>query len=160
MSLIIEAPLSRTHRATSALYVSTEIGSDTLEAKRVTTGNKRLNSSLAVNGVAPGLVDSPPISMMSAPSDSSCKAPASARSGSRWIPPSANESGVTFKMPMTRVRSPSLRTLPLGSRSEYSRLLEIIDELRIHPDYRLDGRMKRGFRSVDLKLPLRYSFIE
>src|SRR5579863_7717411 len=57
--------------------------------------------------LAPGRVDSPPISRMSAPSSSIWRARATACSRDRNLRPSENESGVTFRIPMTRVRRPS-----------------------------------------------------
>ena len=65
-----------------------------------TTGTTRAHSSTSVTGLALGRVDSPPISIMVAPSFNIC---------SQWVkavfivlnfPPSENESGVTFKMPI------------------------------------------------------------
>src|SRR6185503_19317987 len=54
----------------------------------------------------PGRVDSPPTSMMSAPSEISRSAWATASSTEANRPPSLKLSGVTFKMPMMSVRSP------------------------------------------------------
>ncbi len=53
--------------------------------------------------MAPGRVDSPPRSMMSAPSAIMLRARAMASSGLKYWPPSEKESGVTLTMPMTRV---------------------------------------------------------
>ena len=55
----------------------------------------------ASTGVAPGRVDSPPMSMKSAPSRSIARARSSASSREATFPPSENESGVRFNMPMT-----------------------------------------------------------
>ena len=57
---------------------------------------------------APGRVDSPPTSMRSAPAASIAqrRVDGRARDRARW-PPSAKESGVTLRMPITSVRSPS-----------------------------------------------------
>ena len=49
------------------------------------------------------LVDSPPISMMSTPSAIISRPRATPASKELWRPPSANESGVRFKIPMTNM---------------------------------------------------------
>src|SRR4029453_12389034 len=54
----------------------------------------------------PGRVDPPPMSRMSAPSSTMLRARLVAASASGSSPPSENESGVTFTIPITRVRSP------------------------------------------------------
>ena len=64
------------------------------------TGIVRVISSASLTRSAPGLVDSPPMSMMSTPSAIISKPRATAASNSLCLPPSAKESGVTFKMPM------------------------------------------------------------
>ena len=69
-------------------------------ASSAITGIVRSISSVSLTRSAPGLVDSPPISMMSTPSAIISKPRATAASNSLCLPPSANESGVTFKMPM------------------------------------------------------------
>src|SRR5690606_11360814 len=71
-------------------------------------------SSEAETSGAPGRVDSPPISRMSAPSATMPSASATAVSGSSRTPPSEKESGVTLTMPTTNVRRPSSRTRPSG----------------------------------------------
>ena len=48
----------------------------------------------------PGLVDSPPISIMSAPSFNNYSAWIKALSLLRYFPPSEKESGVTFRIPI------------------------------------------------------------
>ena len=70
------------------------------------TGAILAHSASGETAEAPGRVDSPPTSIRSAPSRTSCSAWATAASGSRNRPPSENESGVTFTTPITRVRSP------------------------------------------------------
>src|ERR1700674_2130837 len=75
--------------------------------KRFKTGIRRRSSSASEVRSEPGRVDSAPMSRMSAPSSSSSMARAKARSGSRYFPPSENESGVTLSTPMTSVRSPA-----------------------------------------------------
>ena len=76
--------------------------------RRFSTGISRRISSSAEMRADPGRVDSAPMSMMSAPCSSSSRARAKARSGSAYLPPSENESGVTLRMPMMSVRSPKL----------------------------------------------------
>ena len=104
-SLMIDAP-SRTHiLATSGWRVSIEMMASGTSARILRmTGTTRAPSSLAVTGVKPGRVDSPPTSMMSAPSSSIWSARATAASTSRFSPPSEKESGVTLRMPMMRGR--------------------------------------------------------
>ena len=103
---MISAPRSIARSATSDLYVSTEIGTESLSRSRFSTGISRRISSAAEIRADPGRVDSAPISMMSAPSSSNSIARAYARSGSEYLPPSENESGVTFSTPIRMVRSP------------------------------------------------------
>src|SRR5215472_8437221 len=77
------------------------------------TGSTRRNSSSApttaesVPARAPGRVDSPPTSTISAPSSSRRSPCAIAASGEKCCPPSENESGVTFTIPTTAVRLPN-----------------------------------------------------
>ena len=71
----------------------------------VTTGMTRSFSSSSLTRSAPGLVDSPPTSIMSTPSAIISFARVIADAKSKCLPPSAKESGVTFKIPITRVRS-------------------------------------------------------
>ena len=65
----------------------------------------RLNSSSTDTGGDPGRVDSPPISIMSAPSAIMFSACVMAKSKLAYIPPSEKESGVTFNTPMTKGRN-------------------------------------------------------
>ena len=67
------------------------------------TGITRPSSSAVDTGVAPGRVDSPPISMIAAPAARSASALALACSGVVYRPPSEKESGVTLIMPITAV---------------------------------------------------------
>ncbi|CAB4710326.1 unannotated protein [freshwater metagenome] len=69
------------------------------------TGKTRDCSSSAETRAAPGRVDSPPISMMSTPSEIICNARLTANSVLLKRPPSAKESGVTLRIPMTIIRS-------------------------------------------------------
>jgi hypothetical protein len=94
----------------------------TCPAKRSNTGMTRRNSSDSLTGTARGRVDSPPISMISAPSSMSWNVWSSAAEGSRNCPPSENESGVTLTMPMTKAgrgkrncSGPALRIMAAGS---------------------------------------------
>src|SRR5262249_10829360 len=107
-SLTSRAPASRAAWATSARMVSTLTGTFSL-ARPVITGITRRSSSSAVIRWAPGLVDSPPTSTMSAPSAASCRPRAIAAPGPNHAPPSENESGVTFTTPMIRHRPGSGR---------------------------------------------------
>ena len=74
-----------------------------------TTGKTRANSSSSGNGSAPGRLDSPPMSRICAPSASSCSQCRKAAAVDACWPPSENESGVTFTMPMTRGSPRSIR---------------------------------------------------
>src|SRR5579864_7501688 len=118
MSLTIVAPRSSAHSATSALYVSIERGTATRPRSPSRTGSTRWISSSADSGAAPGRVDSPPMSMMSAPAAAMSSAAAIATSASRRRPSSANESGVTFRIPITKVRGPRSSVRPSGSGTE------------------------------------------
>src|SRR5688500_12308658 len=73
-----------------------------------TTGRTRRRSSSSGTGSAPGRVDSPPTSTTSAPSANSSIPWAMAASGSSHLPPSENESGVTFTTPSTKVTVPEV----------------------------------------------------
>ena len=77
-----------------------------------------------LTGSAPGRLDSPPMSRMSAPSASSCSQRAIAAPSSTPAPPSENESGVTLTMPITRGRARSIakrRRLPDRTRAHEKR---------------------------------------
>src|SRR5580704_2152345 len=93
------------------------------------TGNTRRNSSSALTAaLAPGRVDSPPMSMMSAPSLSNPMACSVAFSESRYTPPSENESGVTLTMPMIRVRLPSSSVRVPRLHSKTALMRQILNE--------------------------------
>src|SRR5262249_34891020 len=66
-----------------------------------TTGTTRASSSSTETSSAPGRVDSPPTSRISAPCSASCKPWAIAASASRKRPPSEKESGVTLTTPIS-----------------------------------------------------------
>ena len=71
------------------------------------TGITRSSSVASGTGFAPGLVDSPPTSMMSAPAFAILFPSAIASAGLRFFPPSENESGVTLRMPIIRGLAPT-----------------------------------------------------
>src|SRR4051812_10313258 len=103
-SLTTLAPALSAAAATGARYVSTEVGTPAAVSSR-STGTTRNRSSSASTRCAPGRVDSPPTSMMSAPSARICTACPTAVSRSVYRPPSENESGVTLSTPMITIRS-------------------------------------------------------
>ena len=102
-------------RATAAFDVSIESG--TSPPSRSRTGSTRRNSSSADTLAEPGRVDSPPMSTIAAPSSTMRRAAAAETSGSRWTPPSENESGVTLTTPITDGR---------GNRSSTGITLQIL----------------------------------
>ena len=99
-SLMTQAPSRAASRATLALLVSMEIGASS-SASASSAGTTRRSSSSSGTGRWPGLVDSPPISTIAAPSATIVFARATAAASSAWRPPSENESGVTLRMPMS-----------------------------------------------------------
>src|SRR3984957_6033669 len=115
-SFRISAPAAAAASATSDLLVSTEIGILIFPRSFSKTGSIRCSSSFAETPFEPGLVDSPPMSRMSAPARSISSARATAASALRKIPPSEKLSGVTLRTPITSVRSPSNSVLE-GKRS-------------------------------------------
>ena len=103
-SFRIEAPSLAAMRATSGWRVSTDTMAPAAASSRM-TGTTRRASSSGSTAVNPGRVDSPPTSMMSAPSSSSRKPHSMALSAVSWVPPSEKESGVTLSTPMMRGRA-------------------------------------------------------
>src|SRR5947207_6949494 len=99
-SLMIDAPASSAALATSDLDVSIETEMSILARSSSITGSTRFYSSFADTGFAPGRVDSPPMSIMSAPSDAISIPRATAALVPKNSPPSENESGVTLRTPM------------------------------------------------------------
>ena len=97
-------PPSSTSSATRARMVSMETVSPA-RTSSVTTGPTRRSSSASSMRCAPGRVDSPPTSTMSAPCAARSRPCAMAASAPYHWPPSENESGVTFTTPITRQRS-------------------------------------------------------
>ena len=97
------APTASAAAATFAFDVSIEICAVVpADASASITGTTRCSSSCSETGSAPGRVDSPPMSRISAPSPASSRPCAIAASACRNAPPSENESGVTFTIPITR----------------------------------------------------------
>ncbi|CAB4341785.1 unannotated protein [freshwater metagenome] len=96
------APAAIAALATSARVVSTLTTAPSF-TNSVITGITLFNSSSSLTRSAPGRVDSPPTSIMSAPSEINLRPWFTASLGSKNLPPSANESGVTFKIPSTKV---------------------------------------------------------
>src|SRR6266566_1916827 len=99
-SFTTAAPAASAARATAALRVSTEMGPRPRRTSCSITGATRPISSSTGTGAEPGRVDSPPTSSSSHPSATNRSACATARSTVAKRPPSENESGVTFTMPM------------------------------------------------------------
>src|SRR5262245_5353716 len=93
------APSASARRTTSALVVSIESGTQTAARTARSTGISRASSSASATGRAPGRVDSAPRSSAPAPAATISRAAAAARAGSRYRPPSWNESGVAFSTP-------------------------------------------------------------
>src|SRR5579862_2277545 len=113
MSLSMVAPASSAALATAGFTVSTD--TRTWGARASTTGTTRARSSASGTGVAPGRLDSPPTSTTSAPWAANSSPWATACSGSRYRPPSENESGVTLSTPITDGRmGPERRRRPAG----------------------------------------------
>ncbi|CAB4921995.1 unannotated protein [freshwater metagenome] len=98
-SLIICAPAAIAALAVLARIVSMLIGTPN-PASSLITGITRAISSASLTRSAPGRVDSPPISIMSTPSEIISCARLTADANELCFPPSAKESGVTFKIPM------------------------------------------------------------
>ena len=101
MSLMMSAPASKANRITAGLQVSTETGTCQPTAA-FTTAWMRAHSVAASTAAAPGREDSPPMSKMCAPSCNKRSACAMAAVAWGCWPPSENESGVTFTMPITQ----------------------------------------------------------
>jgi hypothetical protein len=99
-SLTITAPAPRAAAATSARVVSMLSGTPAA-ASALITGSTRAVSVGPSTRSAPGRVDSPPMSMMSAPVRRSAMPCATAASTLAYRPPSEKESGVTLRTPIT-----------------------------------------------------------
>ncbi len=111
-SLIMPAPAWAVAVITSGVLVSTETRASNSRTSASTTGTTRSSSCWGGTGSAPGRVDSPPTSMIAAPSASIRSAWRRASSGTAWRPPSEKESGVTLRIPMTRGKERSRRCRP------------------------------------------------
>src|SRR5215207_1354857 len=110
------------------------------------TGTTLRTSSSGGTGSEPGRVDSPPTSIICAPSSSMDVAREAAFSGSRKSPPSEKESGVTLRTPIRtgsgpRVRSPT----PIV-------LLDSKEELRIKQEKTRNTRNPSFFCAAHLLL--------
>ena len=110
-SFRMEAPRRAHVRATSGWRVSMDTMAPASASAR-TTGTTRSASSLGETGVWPGRVDSPPTSMMSAPSSSMAMPRLTATWWSRFLPPSEKESGVTLSTPMILGRESEISWVP------------------------------------------------
>ena len=106
-SLISPAPAATDSRITWGLLVSTEIGIGISAAIFSITGTTRSSSCCSGTLCAPGRVDSPPTSMISAPSATISRARQTALSSEKWVPPLEKETGVTLRIPMTPGRESS-----------------------------------------------------
>ncbi len=104
------APAPTAASATDALRVSTETRQ--WAARASMTGTTRCRSSAASTASAPGRVDSPPTSITSAPAAIMLESVGEAAAGSNQRPPSENESGVTFRTPITKVTARDYRGGP------------------------------------------------
>jgi hypothetical protein len=100
-SLMMSAPASQAASMTSGLLVSMEMKICDSRRSASMTGMTRAISCAAVTGSASGRVDSPPMSMIRAPSSIMRRAWASAESCSSKRPPSEKESGVTLSTPIS-----------------------------------------------------------
>src|SRR5579875_2218577 len=116
--LMISVPSRMAESAAAAWRVSTETGIFNLPCSFCSTGKIRASSSSAEIGSAPGLVDSPPMSRISAPSLSISNARSAAASAFKNLPPSEKLSGVILSTPIISVRLPRIRVRD-GSRSRY-----------------------------------------
>ncbi len=77
-----------------------EIGTLIFPFRASITGMTRLSSSWTLTALAPGRVDSPPISTIPAPSSTIVVAWSIAELASKNFPPSEKESGVTLRTPI------------------------------------------------------------
>ena len=101
MSLMMSAPAASAAAATEGCRVSMESSAWGNSLRRAAmTGAVRRSSSAGETGMAPGRVDSPPMSMMWAPWLSMVRACSMAAWRPAWRPPSEKESGVTLRIPM------------------------------------------------------------
>ena len=111
-SLMMRAPASSAAAMVAAWRVSTETGACGARARM--TGRMRRSSSAGGTGSAPGRVDSPPMSRMSAPAARIASPWSMAAPWSRARPSPEKLSGVTLTMPMTSGRPGSGRPAKMG----------------------------------------------
>ncbi len=131
-SLMMAAPASKAARATGAFEVSIEMCAVAPAARnRSMTGIARLSSSSTEIVSAPGRVDSPPTSMICAPSLTIRNPCSTATSGSKNAPPSENESGVTLSTPITMPRCVRSTVSPAIFQSTASMRLQTITGRRL-----------------------------
>ena len=133
------------------------MGTPLLRANSRTTGSVLRSSSSAGTGCDPGRVDSPPTSMRSAPSAASRKPCSIAASGAAYFPPSENESGVTFRIAITRTRPSG--SLERGNRQRGrapstwpARVCSSARSARARPSSSASARLRAADQSCD-KLP-------
>jgi hypothetical protein len=115
------APAARASRATRGEVVSMETRAprDAASSAAHRTGPRtRASCSSSDTAADPGRVDSPPMSMISAPSSSSAAMRPGNTAGAAKTPPSLKESGVTLSTPIKRGR----RSLRARSRRRESSL--------------------------------------
>lgn len=145
-SLMIDTPYLNASSAIPGLYVSTEIGMSSFPFSFFSTGIRRRDSSASEMRSEPGFVLSAPMSIRSAPCACSSSARCTAASGSLNSPPSVKESGVRFRTPTIRVRSPRVRELPRNFHSVRFRFIRIADR-------RSDQGWPRDWRDSSQKIP-------
>src|SRR5450759_2524487 len=100
-SFTIRAPTASAASATAARVVSM-LTTAPAPASARTTGSTRRRSSVSSTRAAPGRVDSPPTSTMSAPAASIARPWRTPGAVSWYVSPPENERGVTWSTPTTR----------------------------------------------------------
>ena len=114
ISFTILAPFCNASLATFDFDVSIEINDSGFNLMISSiTGITLLISSSSLIGSAPGLVDSPPTSRISAPLSNNLIPCSTAFSFLKYFPPSENESGVTFRIPTVYARSKEKLFFPI-----------------------------------------------
>src|SRR5881397_1520941 len=121
-------------RATSVFEVSIEIGRSICARNFSITGITRRNSSSAATGLAPGRVDSPPTSIMSAPCAAILRPPSMAFSAEKAI-----EGGLRMAAQgadIIDVGGESTRpgAKPVAADEELRRVIPVIEKLRAQID--------------------------
>ena len=116
-SLTISAPFSAASLITVAFPLSIDIIVSRFCLTLRIIGMTLSSCCSELTSAAPGLVDSPPISMTEAPSFTILTHAENASSSDKYFPPSENESGVIFKTPIilgcfkSNLRSPRSRNM-------------------------------------------------